>query len=271
MSERPPLAVESVSFSYDANPALADVSLTVHTGSFVGLIGPNGSGKSTLLRICVGLLRPTAGRVDLFGEPIERFRHRWRVGYVPQRAAAASFPATVEEVVAIGRTPRRGLLRRLHQEDRTAIDRALAWLSIAPLRRRLIGELSGGEYQRVMVARALAGDPDLIFLDEPGAGLDVSAKAQLLEILKELCESRRLTVVYVSHDLEALHPFVSHVALLNRRLRFFGTPDALQERQDLQNELHEAAVMADHYANPDPLPTRRRGTAEGIPPRGNQP
>lgn len=259
MSEQLPLVVENVSFGYDGQAALEDVNLAVAAGSFVGLIGPNGSGKSTLLRICVGLLQPRAGRINLFGESTQDFRDRWRVGYVPQRAAAASFPATVAEVVAIGRTPRRGLLRRLNGDDRGAVDRALGWLGIEPLRRRLIGELSGGEYQRVMVARALAGDPDLLFLDEPGAGLDAASREQLLEVLRDLCQTRGLTIVYVSHDLEALHPYVSHVALLNRRLLFFGTLDALQERQDLQQELHEAAILADHYAAPEPPPVWVRG------------
>jgi zinc transport system ATP-binding protein len=201
------------------------------------------------LRVCVGLLRPSAGEVRLFGQPLDRFGGRCRLGYVPQRAAAsAAFPATVAEIVAVGRTPRRGLLRRFNRDDRRAIDRAIEWLGLESLRNRMIGELSGGEYQRVMVARALAGDPELLLLDEPGTGLDAAAKAQLLDLLKRLCATEELAIVYVSHDLEALHPYMSRVALLNRRLLFFGTLSALQERQDLQQQLNEAAIMADHYA-----------------------
>lgn len=240
------LAVEGLSFGYDGAPVLDNVTLSVPAGDFVGLIGPNGAGKSTLVRACVGLLRPLAGHVRLFGEPLSHF-HAWhRVGYVRQGPVAGiGFPATVREVVATGRVGRR-MFRRLSAEDWRAVDDALDLLGIAPLQHRLIGELSGGERQRVMLARALAGQPDLLFLDEPTAGVDAATTDQMLDLLSSLCHEQRLSVVYVSHDIESLRPYVTRIALLNRTLAFFGSIESLEAREDLQHDLVEARLMADH-------------------------
>ena len=248
MSSDPVLAIDRVSFSYGGELALDQVSLAVEPGDFVGLIGPNGSGKSTLMRIAVGLLRPGSGEVRLFGRPLNRFREWPRIGYVPQMTSArAGFPATVAEVVATGRIGRRGLFRRLTAVDRQAVNRSLDQVGLASFRHRLIGELSGGQHQRVMLARALAGEPDLLLLDEPAAGVDAAAKLDHLELLGRLCGEARLAVVYVSHDLEVLRPFLTKIALLNRRLIFFGPPAAVAERADIRRDLVEAARAADHH------------------------
>lgn len=255
MTDQALLRVDRVSFSYGGEPAVQDVSLAVGAGDFVGLIGPNGSGKSTLMRIAVGLLRPGAGRVELFGQPISRFRHWERLGYVPQSTSARpGFPATVAEVVSTGRTARRGLFRRLTVADRRLVDRSLDSVGMAPFARRLIGALSGGQHQRVMLARALAGEPDLLLLDEPAAGVDAAAKLEILNLLRCLCADSGLGVLYVSHDLETLRPYLTRVALVNRRLVFFGTRDDLVARPDVLKQFFEAAltageVSADHHVH----------------------
>lgn len=244
----PVLELDNITFGYGRQSVLEDVSLSVDRRDFVGLIGPNGSGKSTLLRIAVGLLRPDRGAVRLFGRPIDRFREWPRIGYVPQVSAArAGFPATVAEVVLAGRTARRGLFRRLGAADRRAADRALELVGLGAFRHRLIGALSGGQHQRVMLARALAGEPDLLLLDEPAAGVDVGAKFELLDLLSDLCRERGLAVVYISHDLEALRSHLTKIALLDRRLVYFGPRDQMPDGGDLAAALTGLAAVADHH------------------------
>ncbi len=229
------------------DPALAvdDVSLSASSGDFLGVIGPNGAGKSTLLRACVGLVRPSKGAIRLFGEPVHRFQAWQDVGYVRQGLVTVSFPATVREVVATGRAGR-GLFRRLDTHDWRAVDSALDLLGIASLRKRLMAELSGGERQRAMVARALASKPQLLFLDEPTTGIDGATTADILQLLSSLCREQGLAVVYVSHDIENLRTIVSKIALLHHRLVFFDRLDRLNDREDLQAELAEARMLAEH-------------------------
>ena len=223
----PIVDVEHVSFAYRDEPVLEDVTLTVRRGMFLGLVGPNGSGKTTLLRLILGLERPQAGRVRLFGEEVHRFRQWHRVGYVPQRVGAhlRGFPATVAEVVLTGRTARRGLLRRLGPEDRAKAYQALALVGLESLAGRPIGQLSGGQQQRVFIARALAGEPELLILDEPTVGVDAGSQAQFYAMLRQLRQELGLTVILVSHDIGAITEEVSHLACLHRRLFFHGPPD----------------------------------------------
>ncbi|MBI3968285.1 MAG: metal ABC transporter ATP-binding protein [Chloroflexi bacterium] len=244
MSE-PLLVVDSVTFGYSDEPAVCDVSLEVCSGEFLALVGPNGSGKSTLLKLAVGLARPWKGRVSLFGAPVERRHQRYRLGYVPQQAAALhrDFPATVEEVVLSGRSARLGLFRRPGRADGERARAALDSVGLLDRRSSLIGELSGGQRQRVMLARALVGEPELLLLDEPTTGLDEASRARFLDLLANARAERGLTVVYVAHDLPTLRPYVSSVALLNQELLYHGVPDGLVRHVELLRLLHP---LADH-------------------------
>lgn len=226
INDAPVLSLDGVTFGYGAvAPVVEDVSLAVRPGEFVGLVGPNGSGKSTLMRLTLGLLRPADGEIRLFGQPVQRFRERSRLAYVPQIAAdRAGFPATVREVVLTGRAARRGLFRGYSGTDRRAADRALEQVGLGDLAKRPVGELSGGQRQRIFLARALAGEPELLFLDEPTSGVDEAAKDEILHLLRSLCDDTNLAVFYILHDFESVRPFLDAVALLNRRLLFFGAP-----------------------------------------------
>src|SRR5262245_32206390 len=178
------LEAEGISFAYGHEPVLSGVNLAVRAGEFAALAGPNGSGKSTLLRIALGLLRPDAGTVKLFGAPPRDLRDRWRIGYVPQRLRIApDLPATVEEVVSAGRLAKQGWWRRSRARDREAVDHALDSVALSAYRRRRMGELSGGEQQRALIAKALAADPQLLVLDEPIAGVGVDSQRTLRDSL----------------------------------------------------------------------------------------
>ena len=223
-----PLTLEGISFAYGHEPVLEDVTFSVGAGEFVALVGPNGSGKSTLLRIAVGLLRPERGDTRLFGEPPRRFRERHRVGYVPQRPTLADgVAATVEDIAAAGRLTRGRWLGPRRAGDRGPIERALADVGLLELRSERISDLSGGQQQRAFIARALAGEPDLLVLDEPVAGVDAESQRAFRASLVGLVRTRGGAVLLVSHDLGAVAEDLDRVVVLKRSVRFDGPPAQL--------------------------------------------
>jgi zinc transport system ATP-binding protein len=201
------------------------VSFQVGSGEFVALAGPNGSGKTTLLRLLLGLLRPTTGTAELFGDDPRGLRDRGRLGYVPQRGTLApDLPATVAEVVASGRLARRGWWRRARASDREATDHALEAVALAHLRRRPVRELSGGQQQRVLIAKALASDPELLVLDEPIAGVDADSQARFRDSVIHLVQEHDASVLLVSHELGAVADDLDRVVVMKRKIVFDGTP-----------------------------------------------
>ena len=226
--EASPIEARGVSFSYGRQPVIEDVDLTVRAGEFVALVGPNGSGKSTLLRVLLGPLEPSSGTIRLFGEPAARFADRARIGYVPQRPVLDSeVPATVEEIVTAGRLARRGWWRPLRQEDRVQVGHALESVGLRALARRPLNELSGGQQQRSFIARAFAGEPDLLVLDEPIAGVDAESQRRFRDSLVHLIREHGAGVLLVSHELSAVAPELDRVVVLKRRVVFDGSPAEL--------------------------------------------
>ena len=196
-------------------PVLRGVSLTVRGGEVVAVLGANGSGKSTLVRALLGLIPLAAGEVRLFGTPIEAFRERARIGYVPQRlGVASSVPATVREVVAAGRLARRGFRRLPSAADRRAIQDALSIVGLADRARDQVNALSGGQQQRVLIARALAGEPDLLVLDEPTAGVDAASQDAFAATLRALVDTG-VTILLIAHELGPLEPLIERAVVLH--------------------------------------------------------
>ncbi len=221
----PAVAMRGGSVAIGGRPVLRAVDVAVAPGELVAVLGPNGSGKSTMVKAMTGLLPLTSGEVHLLGTPLSAF-HDWkRVGFVPQRASAASgVPASVWEVVASGRLTRRRLLRPLGRADRRAIDDALDTVGLAHRRHDGVSHLSGGQQQRVLIARALAGEPDLFFLDEPTAGVDAANQLALADALGVL-KRRGATLVLVAHELGPLRPLVDRaVVLRDGRVVHDGAP-----------------------------------------------
>ncbi len=225
-----PVRLRDGAVSIEGRPVLRHVDLTVGSGDFLALMGANGSGKSTLVRALTGLRPLTTGRLELFGTPLERFVSWERIGYVPQRSGAGSgVPASVWEVVASGRLTRRRLLRPLGREDRAAIADALEVVGLADRAREGVSSLSGGQQQRVLIARALAGRPELFFLDEPTAGVDLPNQHALAESLR-LLRGRGATIVLVAHELGPLAPLVDRaVVMRDGRVAYDGPPLADHE------------------------------------------
>lgn len=252
VTTNPVIEVRDVSFGYGKDLVLDRVSLTVARGEYLGLIGPNGSGKTTLLRLILGLLPLTRGEIRLFGTPVQRFRDRWRVGYVAQKAASfnSAFPATVEEVVFTGLAARRGILRRFTPSDRLAVRQALDRVGLLPFKDRLVGRLSGGQQQRVFIARALVSRPELLILDEPTVGVDASAEGQFYRLIRSLRAEMGLTVILVSHDIGAISHEVSALACLNRRLFYHGSPADFGTEEQLCELYGHEVVRIQHHHHP---------------------
>ena len=223
------LDIRNLWAGYNGSPVLENIAFQVAQGDIVGIIGPNGSGKSTLMKTILGLVKPWRGEILAPRQP-GMLKKRW-VGYMPQvEQVDWDFPVTVGDVALMGRYARRGLLRRTTREDREAAGAALERVGMDHLWRRLIGELSAGQRRRVLLARALANDPELLLLDEPTAGLDATAQHQLLGIIEDL-RGQGTTIVLTTHDLSCVSSCCDWAACLNRRLIAFGAPEeVLNER-----------------------------------------
>ncbi len=214
--------VREIWAGYGSHSVLEGVSFTIERGCLAGLVGPNGSGKSTLLKVMLGLIRPWRGQVYIYGKP-GRPGHG-RVGYAPQSELVDwDFPVTVAEVVLMGRYGRLGLLRRPGRRDREVAMDALERVRLTDRAQRRIGELSGGEQRRALIARALAQEADLLLLDEPLAGLDATAQHDLLKLLEDLRHEGK-TLFVATHDLSCVAADFDHAVLLNRKVVAFGRP-----------------------------------------------
>lgn len=203
----PLVELKHASIGYEVT-VLRDVDVSINEHDFIAIVGPNGAGKSTLVKGILGLVTIESGTAELFGVPAADFDQHWRIGYVPQRhTLGGPIPATVREVVVSGRLPRAGFLRWSSPADRRAVEQAMERVGIADLARRPVHQLSGGQQRRVLIARALAAEAELMLLDEPTAGVDVEAQASVVDVLADLSRSG-VTITVVTHDLE---PFATHL------------------------------------------------------------
>jgi zinc transport system ATP-binding protein len=212
--DAPVVALRRASIGYGERVVLKEADFTLRRGEVVALIGPNGAGKTTLVRGVLGLARVLGGEVDLFGVPADRFKERWRIGYVPQRnTVGGAVPSTVEEVVGSGRLARRPVLSRTSAHDREVVADAIRTVGLADRRRAPVATLSGGQQRRVLIARALASEPEVLVMDEPTAGVDAASQAGLARTLQRLV-AQGLTLLIVTHEVEPLAEVLTRVVVV---------------------------------------------------------
>jgi zinc transport system ATP-binding protein len=228
--------IEHLTIQYPDVKAIDDVSFTVNQGDFLGIIGPNGAGKSTLFAAMLGLNTKYKGTIKFFDTDIRKSKSYLKeIGYVPQKPIfEKNFPATVNDVVKMG-------LQK--ESDENKIDEILQQLWIHELSKRRIGELSGGQQQRVFIAKALVNNPKVLILDEPVTGIDQQSIDLFYSILKELNSKQNITIIWSSHDLDAVNKLANHVACLNRTLFFHGESDDFFKNDELVKQYSEASMQ----------------------------
>ncbi|HSQ89376.1 metal ABC transporter ATP-binding protein [Romboutsia sp.] len=210
------IKINHVSFGYGNKPILENVSLDIKKGDYIGIIGQNGAGKSTLLKLMINTINPVKGSIEMLGKDIKNFNNWDEIGYINQKSNSfsSSFPVTVSEVVSMNLASKIGLFKRIKKHHLKEVEKVLKLVGIYEYKDRLIGSLSGGQQQKVFIARELMKSPKILFLDEPTVGIDVNGQKEFYKILKELNENLNLTIVIVSHDLFIVKQEVKKIALI---------------------------------------------------------
>jgi len=231
------IRLENAGFAYEGRDVLRGISFSINTGDFVGIVGPNGSGKTTLVRLLSGVIRPREGNIEIGGEDITRLSNRLlarTVAVVPQETSAL-FAFTIAEIVLMGRSPHLGALSFERREDIAIADKAMQAVDIAQFADRHINEVSGGEKQRAIIARALAQQPRIMLLDEPTAFLDLKHQAGIYRVLEKLNREREMTILVVSHSLNLAAQFCRRIIMLDKGgIAADGAPDEVLTRENIE-------------------------------------
>ncbi len=233
--------IRNLTVDYQGVKALDDVSFSVNDNDFLGIIGPNGAGKTTLFACMLGILNNYKGEINFFGQDVKKSRKYLKeIGYVPQKPIfEKNFPATVTEIVRLG----------IKNGSEKQVDDVLQQVWIHELSHRRIGELSGGQQQRVFIAKALIGNPKILILDEPVTGIDTQSKELFYSILRDLNKNQKITIIWSSHDLDAVNKLANKVACLNRTLFFHGVSHEFFDNEELLKQYSETSMqqhMHDH-------------------------
>ena len=222
MAQKEIVNLKNIRAGYNGTPAIEDIDFSISQGDFLAIIGPNGGGKTTLLKVILGLIKPSKGSALILGKtPVES---RGKIGYVPQHNLFdRDFPISVWETVLMGRYSKAGLFRRYSPKDKEMAIDALKTVGMLKNKARQLGILSGGEQQRVFIARALVSEPSLLLLDEPTASVDPAMQSEFYELMDSL--KKEMAIVLVSHDIGAISVHVNKIACLNRRLHYHGSKE----------------------------------------------
>ncbi len=231
------VSVEGVSYDYGQGLALDKISFAVDEGDLLGIIGPNGAGKTTLFSCMLGLIEDYSGTITVFGSDIRKDRRALKeIGYVPQKKSIEqNFPATVEEVVSLGAVSKK--------PTRQEISTALETVGMSEFKDRRIGELSGGQQQRVLIAKALVNKPRLIILDEPVTGIDQETQNRFYALIKKLNQENKITIIWSSHDLDAIEKLANKVACINRSMFFHGQAGDFFGDEEMVKKYSEASMQ----------------------------
>jgi zinc transport system ATP-binding protein len=229
--------IDRLSYAYAGSLVLDNISFLMGEGDLLGMIGPNGAGKTTLFSCMLGLLSDYTGTIKIFGQDVRKNSDVLKkIGYIQQKKAIEqNFPATVEEIVSLG------FSGKVSGEKIAA---ALETVGMSALKERRIGELSGGQQQRVLIAKAIVNNPKLLILDEPATGIDLETQNKFYALLKKLNQEEKITIIWASHDLDAVNKLASSVACINRSMFFHGKAHEFFENPDLLKAYSESSMQA---------------------------
>lgn len=232
--------IDRLSYAYSGNLVLDNISFTIDEGDILGIIGPNGAGKTTLFSCMLGLLDDYTGTIKILGDNIKKKNGKVfkSIGYIPQKKTIEqNFPATVEEIVSLGITT-------IGKTSKEKIALALETVGLLAQKDRRVSELSGGQQQRVLIAKAMVNNPKLLILDEPVTGIDLEMQNKFYSLLKKLNQENKITIIWASHDLDAVNRFATSVACINRSMFFHGKAYEFFENQDLLKAYSESSMQA---------------------------
>jgi zinc transport system ATP-binding protein len=232
--------IDRLSYAYSGNLVLDNISFTIDEGDILGIIGPNGAGKTTLFSCMLGLLDDYTGTIKILGDDIKKKNGKVfkSIGYIPQKKTIEqNFPATVEEIVSLGITT-------IGKTSKEKIALALETVGLLAQKDRRVGELSGGQQQRVLIAKAMVNNPKLLILDEPVTGIDLEMQNRFYSLLKKLNQENKITIIWASHDLDAVNRFATSVACINRSMFFHGKAYEFFENPDLLKAYSESSMQA---------------------------
>lgn len=218
------LKIDNLSANYGTTQVLKNISFNVENGDFVGLAGPNGAGKTTLIKAILGLLPIVSGSIKLFNNPIAEFDEWGSIGYLPQKSSTinALFPAAVNEVIRLGLLSQSKWLKRLSNEDQKKINEVLNELGITNLKDKIFSELSGGQQQKVLLARALVSKPKLLIFDEPSTALDPESRESFFHLLQTLNAKEKIAIILITHDTGFIGQYAEKLLYIDKSLIYFG-------------------------------------------------
>lgn len=259
------IVIKNLSHNYGNRPVLKNLSFSVQKGGFFIIIGPNGSGKTTLMKVISGIMKLQKGKLELLGHPIQSYTRKAlarTIAFVPQ-VIPVDFPFTVAEVVLMGRSPYLGMLGIEQENDLKIAKQAMAFTGVEHLAHRKMDQLSGGERQRVFIARAICQEPQVIFLDEPTASLDLAHQVKVMDLMEKLKEEKGVTVVMVSHDVNLAAMYGDHLLLLKEgQIVKLGLPEEVLNFQTLE-EAYGCMLLVDEsqigkFPRVTPVPQKYR-------------
>lgn len=230
------VSVQSVSYKYNSESVLENVSFNIEEGDFLGIIGPNGAGKTTLFHCMLGLLNSYSGRITILNQDIKKNKKIFtKIGYIPQKKSIdQKFPLTVQELVSLSLT---------RETPKNVVFEILKQVGLYNMKNKTIGQLSGGQQQRVLIAKALVNNPIILMLDEPTNELDQKSQHDFYFLLKELNEKNKITIIWTSHDMDAVNKYANKVSCINKRMFFHGDKSEFFSNEDHLRNYSESTMQ----------------------------
>lgn len=221
------ITAEDVTVRYNSIDVLSHLTFTVLKGDYIGLVGPNGSGKSTLIKTILGFIKPVTGYIQVFGHSLTALQDWDKIGYLPQKMTSfnPNFPASVEEIVSLGLLSKKRFPKRFTKEDKVLIERAMELLDIIDLRKKLFGNLSKGQQQRVLAARTIVNQPELLILDEPTTAFDPEIRESFFSLMEDINKNKGVTIILVTHDIGSIGKYAFKLLYLDKTIIFYGSFD----------------------------------------------